>query len=221
MIIAPTTTRAKSIGHITIAGNVVDARFPEKDEQWRLVCKKFLYTWEVNRWVRKFDRSVIQHRAAELAHNLLRAGFIVQVDDVIAELIENVSYKPESFRNVRAYTKGEYDGWFVFTWAKTEDLYALVTRLPSAHWDGTAVVVRNEYYEEVLAFAETHGFEVSDAALALAEKARQTNADIIVIDVPPLPKPADASGQRPTLRAPEFVEIDRELVDDEYDNSAA
>ena len=222
MILSPESPRAKTIGRVAIIGDAVTARYPEKDDTWRATCKKLLYQWEINRWQRRFMPGVnLQHRAAELAHRLLRAGFIVELDDAIAGLVTAASYDPESFRNIRAYTAGDYAGWFCITWARSEDLYALATRLPSAHWDGRAVVVCKEYYEEILDFAATHNFLLSDGAKTLAERAQHERDSIVITSIPPLPKLPPVIDKRPALPAPEFVEIDRELIDDEYDDSAA
>lgn len=221
MILSPESPRAKAIGRVAILSDAVTARYPEKDDVWRTTCKKLLYQWEFTRWQRSFGTGAnLQHRAAELAHRLLRAGFIVEVDDAIAELVTTVTYEPESFRNVRAYTAGEYAGWFCITWARSEDLYGLATRLPTAHWDGRAVVVSYEYFEEVIDFAAAHGFVLSDAAKKLAEQAQQERDGIVILPVPPLPKLPPATDKRPALPAPEFVEIDRELMDNEYNDSA-
>lgn len=213
---------SKCIGRVAIDSDAVTARYPEKDDAWRATCKKLLYAWEFSRWQRRFAAGVnLQHRAAELAHRLLRAGFIVELDDAIAALVVDASYAPESFRDVRAYTAGEYAGWFCITWARNEDLYGLATRLPSAHWDGRAVVVSRECFEEVIDFAETHGFSVSDGARTLAQQAQCERDSIVIVPVPPLPKLPTVTDKRPALPAPEFVEIDRELMDDEYNDSAA
>jgi hypothetical protein len=221
MILSLESPRAKAIGRVAILDDAVTARYPEKDDVWRVTCKKLLYQWEFTRWQRSFAAGVnLQHRAAELTHRLLRAGFIVEVEEAVAELVTTATYEPESFRNVRAYTAGEYAGWFCITWARSEDLYGLATRLPSAHWDGRAVVVSHEYFEEVIDFAATHGFVLSDGAKKLAEQEQQERDSIIILPVPPLPKLPPATDKRPSLPAPEFVEIDRELMDDEYNDSA-
>ncbi len=222
MIVCPETPRSKCVGRVAIVGQCVTARFPEKDETWRFTCKKLLYVWQCNRWERAFAVGVsLVDRAAELTHRLLRSGFIIETTDAVADLALRVAYEPESFRNIRRYTAGEYTDWFCITWARSEDLYGLVTRLPTAHWDGRAVVISREYCEEVLDFAAAHGFAVSDGARALAELARQERDSMLVVAVPPLPKPTPIADKRPALPAPEFVEIDRELLDNEYDDSAA
>lgn len=221
MIISPERPRTKITGRVTILGDTVIARYPEKDDDWRATCKRLSYIWENGRWQRRFWTSdKIQHRAAELAHHLLNAGFIIELDDIVAQMVTSASYELESFRNVRTYTSGEYAGWFTVTWPKNEDLYGLVTRLPTSHWDGRSVVVRREYFEEVIDFAELHGFTLSAGAKELADKARREQESIVIVDVPPLPKAPAINDQRPKLTAPEFVRIDQELIDDEYDNSA-
>lgn len=220
MLVSPERPRTKSVGRVWIDGRTVAAKFPEKDDAWRVACKKLLYSWS-GRWERTFAAGVdLRQRAAELVHRLLLAGFIVDVADEVAGLALDASYEPESFRNVRRYMSGEYADWFCVTWARNEDLYGLATRLPGAHWDGRAVVVSREWFVEVLDFAEAHNFAVSDGARELATLAQQERDRMIVVAVPPLPKPAASNEKRPALPAPEFVEIDRELLDDEYDDSA-
>ena len=222
MLLSPERPRTKSIGRVWIDRPMVAAKFPEKDDTWRATCKRLLYGWEYNRWQRTFADDVdLTQRAAELAHRLLLAGFIVEAPDAVAELVVAASYTPESFRHVKRYVAGEYADWFCITWARNEDLYGLATRLPGAHWDGRAVVVSREWYEEVLDFAEAHGFAVSAAAHNLAEMARQERERTIVIAVLPAPRVPSASTKREVLTAPEFVEVDRELMDDEYDDSAS
>lgn len=220
MLVSPEKPRTKSIGRVWIDGRTVAAKFPEKDDAWRLACKKLLYSWS-GRWERTFATGVdLRQRAAELVHRLLLAGFIVDVADDVARLALDSAYEPESFRSVRRYMAGEYADWFCITWARNEDLYGLATRLPGAHWDGRAVVVSREWFAEVLDFAEVHHFAVSDGARGLAALAQLERDRMIVVAVPPLPKPAATNEKRPALPAPEFVEIDRELLDDEYDDSA-
>lgn len=222
MIISREAPVTKAIGRITVKGAWVEALLPEKNDVWRSVCKRLLYQWTDRRWCRQFlDRTVAPHRAAELSHQLLRAGFILDVEEEIAQMALDVSYQPESFRNIRRYTLGEYTDWFSITWARNEDLYALATRLPSAHWNGSSVVVSREYYEEVIDFAEAHGFVMSQGANDLAEKARVEAAQMVVVEVPPLPKAVPVNTGRKSLPAPEFVEIDRELMDDEYEHAVA
>ena len=222
MRVSPERPKSASVGRIWVEGATVCARYPEKDEAWRVACKRLLYGWSFNCWKRTFAEGVdVAERAAELAHRLLLAGFVVEADDAIMQMALAASYTPETFRYVRAYVAGEYAGWFCITWARNEDLYSLATRLPTAHWDGRAVVVSREHYEEVLDFAATHGFLLSDGAKALAQRAQEERDAIIVAAVPPLPKLPPAADKRPVLPAPEFVEIDRELLDDEYDDSAA
>lgn len=224
MILKPESAKSKTIGRVWLDGArcVVAAKFPEKHDVWRLVCKKLLYAWSGGQWERTFGASAdLNERAAELTHRLLLAGFIVEVPDTVAPLVTTANYTPESFRHVRRYVAGEYADWFCLTWARHEDLYGLATRLPSAHWDGRAVVVSREYFAEVLDFAEVHGFSVSDGAHTLAAIARQEQDSMLIVQVPPLPSVVPVADKRAALAAPEFVEIDRDLLDDEYDDSAA
>lgn len=222
MRVSPEQRKSDSVGRVWVDGAAVCAKYPEKDETWRVTCKRLLYGWTVNRWQRTFADVVnVTERAAELVHRLLLAGFVVEAPEEVMQMAMTASYKPETFRYVRRYVQGEYKDWFCLSWARNEDMYGLATRLPGAHWDGRAVVVSREHFEEVLDFAEAHGFEVSAAALDLAAMARDEHDRMVILPIPPLPKTPPASMKRPDLPAPEFVEIDRELMDDEYNDDVA
>ena len=55
------------MGRIWVEGAAVCARYPEKDEAWRVVCKRLLYGWSFNCWKRTFADGVdVAERAAEL-----------------------------------------------------------------------------------------------------------------------------------------------------------
>lgn len=222
MRVSPEQRKSGSVGRVWVDGATVCAKYPEKDETWRVTCKRLLYGWEVNRWQRTFAAGVdVTARAAELVHRLLLAGFVVDAPESIMQMALAANYTPETFRHVRRYVAGEYADWFCLSWARNEDLYGMTTRLPGAHWDGRAVVVSREHFEEVLDFAEHHGFEVSQAALALAEMARDERDRMVILPIPPLPKTPPASMKRPELPAPAFVDVDRELLDDEYNDDVA
>lgn len=215
---------SKCIGRIWVEGNTVFALYPEKDETWRTTCKRLSYGWIMNRWQRTFpDNANKTHRAAELAHRLLLAGFIVDVADEIAQLVTNASYNTENFRKIKRFVAGDYKDWFCIQWGRHEDLYSLATRIPTAHWTGIGVAVSREYFEEVLDFADAHKFMVGDSARELADMAKRDRDSMVVIDVPPLhlEHKVKVVDGRPVLAAPEFVEIDRELMDDEYNDTTA
>lgn len=215
---------SKCIGRIWVEGNIVSALYPEKDEAWRSTCKRLNYGWIANRWQRTFpDKADKTHRAAELAHRLLVAGFIVEVDDAIAALVIDASYNTENFRVIKKFVAGDYKDWFCIQWGRHEDLYGLATRIPTAHWAGIGVAVSREYFEEVMDFADAHKFFVGDAARQLADIAKRERDSMIVIDVPPLQleRKVQIVDGRPVLTAPDFVEIDRELMDDEYNDTTA
>lgn len=228
MILRPPTPVSNSIGRVAVAGPVISARFPEKHDAWRTVCRAAGLHWETGRWQRILHHTTpeatVHNRAAELVHRLLLAGFIVEAPDAIAAMATHATYTPESRRNIRTYTAGEYAGWFTLTWMRTEDgnkLYHLATQLPGAHWDGRCVVVSREHYEEVIDFAEIHGFQLSAGARQLAAQAADEIAGALLVEPLPVAESALIDMQIPVLPVPDFVTIDQELIDDEYDDTTA
>ena len=228
MILRPPAPISASIGRVAVAGPAITARYPEKHDTWRTICRDCSLRWSDGRWLRilphSTPESTVNHRAAELVHRLLLANFIVEAPDAIAAMATHATYTPESRRNVRTYTAGEYANWFTFTWMKTEDgnkLYNLVTRLPGAHWDGRCVVVSREHYEEVIDFAQTHGFRLSEGARQLAGLAEAEIAGALLVEPLPIAESAPIDMKTPVLPVPDFVTIDQELIDDEYDDTTA
>lgn len=92
------------------------------------------------------------------------------------------------------------------------DFYDKANKIPGSKWDrdGRYMTVPAEQYEQVLDFAEVHGFGVSDAARKLAEDADKIRYAAMVAT----PAPAKPSEKADPMSIPEdgFV-IDDSLRD--------
>ena len=85
MRVSPEQPKSASVGRVWVEGAAVCARYPEKDEAWRVACKRLLYGWSFNCWKRTFADDEI---AAELG---------MDADEVLR--FKHHSGLPELFRN--------------------------------------------------------------------------------------------------------------------------
>lgn len=216
VLVRPEQPRSESIARISIEGELVRVYYPEKRDSFRRLAKRLGYVWKQPYWVKEVANTAAQpHRAAELARDLLAAQFCVKVERAIIDMVLAEAFAEEPRRTVKAISGGEYDGWFVLWWKRGENCYQAAKWLPGAKYHKPHVVVPSENFEEVLDFAQLHGFLVNQSALAIAEAARAEREAAIVVSVAARDTavPAPIRGI-PKLEVPEIVEIDDALVDE-------
>jgi hypothetical protein len=203
----PAETISEEIAAIQVRGNEIATRLPHADDRFAAVVKGLSYRWDGQFWtriIRKFAEPV-SDRAVELGVRLLAAGFPVEVRS--AELHRRIAaseYTPETETWVTQRTAGKFAGWFAVQWERDgRDYFRPVSLIRGARcYPGTALVPPH-CYDEVLDFAQLHGFAVSDGALDLAAKAKRERAAMLlvtpVVREPERPAPADnndlASGE--------------------------
>lgn len=217
-ILRPQQPVSNGIARITIAGDTVFARYPEKNEAFRAVVKELDYHWDSYYWRRCItpQAGAISDRAAELCHRLLAAGFCVAPpSETIGELALSAGYTPECRRWVKALTAGKYKGWLLLHW-RDGDFYMAAMRISGAYDSAEhAVVVPPDFYDEVEDFAALYGFQFTAAAQAIVAQAKAERTTALVVAVPPLPEDAIPDPDiRPVLAAPGHVEIPDALLDD-------
>jgi len=217
-ILRPESTLTETIAEISIISNNIKIRFPERRDDFREIVKyQHYFRWDGSNWVRTM-RAINPtpfDKVAELGAVLLKAGFPVRIfDEKIREQIINDRVERENTRLICAQTKGEYKGWFAIQWRRRDgDFYQNAKRLPGARYNKPAIVIPSEHFEEVLDFAETEGFKLTEGAGKLLVAAREAKEKTLVVD-PKLkdsPKPKSA---RPNLHPEEAGDIDPELMDD-------
>lgn len=210
----------EAIAWIAVDGDRVQVRFPEKRDNFRELVKGLDYTWDWPYWYRLIDFKAGQpaHRAAELGHRLLAAGFCVVLPTAgIRDMAITGGYEPEQRRWVLALAGGDHQGWFALWWAYSEDCYAAAKKISGSHYAKPYVIVPPEHYDEVLDFARMYDFRVSSSARRIADQARQLREGALVVTVAPVEAnngPVPAAGF-PDLDIPDVVEIDENLVDDD------
>lgn len=217
--VRPENPVTETVAEIRTHETFFEVAFPALRDDFREIMKKLRMEWNGRTWVRKTDSKTgpTTDRVAEAGHTLLAAGFIIRIYDpeIRARAISG-EYEPECTRWIRRITSGEYDGWFSISWGRGEDFYAAARRLPGSKYHKPNVVVPPEQFDEVLDFAKLYGFRLSPGAQELAEQARQAKEAALVAKIDGKEKTAllAPATTPPVLDAPEGVEIDEALRDD-------
>ena len=198
---------------LRIIGDRLEARLPEKRDDFRDLVKGLRLTWSGEAWARTVTASSgpIEDRLVELGHRLLSARLIVRVHD--AELRRRIlaaEFAPERTRWITLWTSGAHAGKLAIQWAREDDLYSAASALPGARYTKPCVTVPVGAYDAVEDFAESHGFALSDKAREALAAARAAH-DAAVMAVPA--KAARHAKPTPS-KPPADGAIDPDLLDD-------
>lgn len=213
--IRPTEAKGELIAEIAVGKDSVAVLYPAKDDDLRNIVKSLKYRWVGRAWRRTFTakQGPVVDRAAEVAHHLLAAGFIVQLlnPEARGKAISG-EYTPEQTRWISTL-----DGKFSFSWSRDEDYYAVVRRIPGSRYEKPYVTVPSTQFEQVLDFANRYNFSLSPDAQSLAEKAKtEKEAALIVgVEAPRKEKGLAPDTKPPELEVPEEVSVDETLRDDD------
>lgn len=214
--IRPEAPKTDLVAEIRPLDDAVEISFPERRDDFRELVKGQGYRWEDGCWQRKLyaKNGTPQDRAAEAGHRLLAAGFPIRIyDETIRIKAVTSDYEPECTNWVQLCIGEKYTGWLAISWDRKDDFYGATKRIAGARWSSPSMVIPPENYEEVLDFAQMHGFQVSEAAQEAIEIARVARDKTLTVSVA---QPADqggvvASGKPPVLEVPVEVEIDAAL----------
>lgn len=189
MILRPVSPKTETIAVIKANGNGITIKFPEKRDDFREIVKlKLGYTWQYPLWVRDLIpvNGTVEDRLIELSNKLLLAGFVIDCPDSLStEAIACGNYTPEQTKWITAYTDGNYKGWFCIRWGRNDDYYHAARAIAGSKYNPPRVAVPPEQYEEVLGFAEVHGFSVSDYAARIVEEAATKKRSALILTVAP------------------------------------
>jgi hypothetical protein len=220
--VRPETAVTETVAEIRIKENIVEIQFPEKRDDFRQTVRfKMGYTWNYSDsvWKRKIAKfsGPIKDRVSEIGHRLLSEGFCIRIfDQDLRERAVSGAFTPEITKWIKARVSGKHKDHFSIWWGKDHDYYRQAKRLACAQWDKPDVVVPMEQFEEVLGFAETHGFSISEGAKNLIDKAEETKRLALTVSVEPPknpdPKPK-SDGKPPVLEVPEHVDVADEFLD--------
>lgn len=217
MTIRPSEPVTNLVTEIRIKDDVVTARLPERNEEFRLLLRGLRFSWKNGCWQRQTNELIgsPQNRAAELGIKLLAAGFPIRVysEDLHKQILSG-RFEPECDRWILKYK----DGFRIWWDRKTEDFYDAARKLPGSRWlsEKRSVYIPPESFRELQDFADRYKFRFTVNAQAQMEEAKKAFkaamvADVSVPEQEVLPQP----GERPVLD-PEQVsgEIDESLRDE-------
>lgn len=221
----PAAPVSETIAEISFRAGKLVARYDERSDDFNGTVKRLGYGWEpaAGAWVRTFQPATMGlavDRVAETAHELLAAGIVVAVHDPEARAkAADRSYEPEHRRWISLVTSGPHQGKFRLTWGRDEDFYGWFRGLRGAAYKDKACLVPATSRDEVLDFAEAHGFRLTERAQArAAEVLEQRERGLVVAAVArETPEPVDEprGGAPVALAVPGQVEIDDDLVDND------
>jgi hypothetical protein len=216
----PAEAVSEEIAVIETGVNTVSCRLPHADERFCEVVKGLGYRWGGMWWTRiigKFAEPV-SDRAVELGVRILAAGFPLEVRS--AELHQRIAvseYAPETRNWVSARTAGKYAGWFCIQWDREErDYFERASLIQGTRCYPGAALAPAARYDEVLDFAEIHGFAVSDGALDLAVKAKRERDAMLLVT--PVVRDGMGRGEvtSPLHPSTEVIGICDELADEPF-----
>lgn len=144
-----------------------------KDEEFRSILKEkgFAFDWERSAWVKEITEFTgsYDNRAADIGNSLLANGFTVRFESQkqLESAISGI-FKPECNRWIKF---NRTRNAFSLSWSGRNDtLYTASKKLPNSKWSNGCMTVPVEYYNQVIDFAETMGFQLSAAAQKKAEE---------------------------------------------------
>lgn len=173
------TERQPGIVQLLLSDNILFAKYI-KNDLFREIIKSFKFQWNGEAWYRKLNEftGTASDRAAELGNKLLSEGFAVLFfDDTSKDKAIEGTYDPEIERWVK--WNQEYNK-FRLCWPRSNDrLYKLSKKLPGARWRNAAMEVSIEFYKEVLDFAETMGFAISEKSRRAIEEYKKIEGNYV------------------------------------------
>lgn len=218
IVLTPPTPRTPEVAVVTASGDgkQLVARLPEKNEAFREVVKlRHGLEWDGQRWGKPLtaDSGSPSDRVAELAAALLRAGFIVAVENAeLADMVMRGTWVPQQWRWVKALKSGQ----LVIRWEKGGDeVWRATQNLAGARWDSDlqGTVISPIRYRDLRDFAEQFGFSIHELAeqrLREAEEAERRR--LLVLDVP---APAQPRRKPRAPKTPEEVTVPDDLLADD------
>lgn len=212
--VRPEDTKTETVAEIKVVdGDVIAISFPERREDFRRLVKHDLgCCWKDKAWRKRITQfsGPIEERVVEAGSKLLLAGFPVRIyDEGLRSRAISGDYRPEKKNWI---VRDSESGNFVIRWGYGEDYYWRAVKLRGAKYDSRLkrIVLSPEFYEEVIDFAEAHGFEFSAKALELVEIGKAVREKTLVC-APKEPEPIPESEPTPE---PEEYGIDESLRDD-------
>lgn len=188
-VMRPVTPVTETVADISISGNYIHISFFEHDEDFRELIKDHGFSWggfNVG-WERQCDNFTGSplDRATEICILLLKAGFIISIDDdSLKEKILKKEFKPEHKRWIKIRISGSYVNWFSLSWEYgNERIYKAARAVAGSKWSNPNVVMPSYQFEAILDLADQFNFKLSKGAMELIEQAKKTKEESLIVDM--------------------------------------
>lgn len=163
LTVEPENKKKEGIASISVENNSILGRYI-KDDEFRKIAKSLGYSWE-GVWCKKITEysGPEEDRVAELGNKLLANGFTVRFPNKEAlNMAVSGKFSPECDNWVKYNTEKEM---LAVSWKGHNDkFYQEAKKLSGSRWCRGSMLVPVEFYNEVLDFAGTMGFQISKRA---------------------------------------------------------
>lgn len=186
-VVRPVKPVTEVLTFIHIDGDTIQARHDEKNDDWFEVVKPLDYQWNRPFWEREINEATngtAIDRAAELGHKLLAAGFcVVFPNPEIRDIAITGTYQPEQTRWIKMVVSGKNKNHFFIRWSRGDDMYNEASKLSGARYSKPGIAVPPEHVDEVLGFADIHGFQFTESAQGLVARCQTWRESGMVVDI--------------------------------------
>lgn len=211
---------SQCVAEVSLHARCVRVTFPAKNDKFRFAIKALGYRWSSDHWEKPLGLRTGDpvDRAAEVAHRLVAAGFIVTVhnEEARARAIAG-QFKPEQLRWIINVADGRYRGWCIIMWPQSDDLYNAARSLPGSRVRRGNAMIPPGSIESTMEFAERYGFSVSDGVhdlLSAHRDALERGAVLTTVMQQPEPVHANWSDVPKKIAVPDTVDVAADLMDE-------
>jgi hypothetical protein len=194
-------------------------KLTERNEAFRELVKHAGFSWESDRWQRKMNcwTGTPEDRAADIAQQLIEAGFVVRVTDAGAHAkAVSGEFTEEQTKWISTLAGGEHKGWLVVWWGHDDDMFSVANTLPGSRYKPyRSVICPPDTVIEVLDFAAIYGFQASPGAMELLAKKERELSRGLVVSIKKKPK---KEVKKLPIGMPKLKAIAGEIDDDLLDN---
>lgn len=209
-ILSPSEPVTATIAEITETKTEITISFPERNEDFRELVKGLGYTWKETKWSKTITASTgtAEDRGAELGCLLLAAGFRIMVfNETIREKILKKDFTEEHRLWIVTLSGEKNTRRLGLKFPYGSGLFEKARKITGSRYSKPFVSVPVEHFEQVLDFAEQHGFKITDSAQKMIDEQIELVKKMTIADLGPV--------QKSEIVKIESTEIDKDLLDED------
>jgi len=160
--------QTEGVAKVFITEKSISATYP-RDDKFSEIVKGLKMIWDKNscEWIRNINQfsGSSKDRAAELANNLLKAGFaVICADEDVRKMAIDETFEPETEKWIAVAVSGEFSGWLCIRVGKDHDLYVAARNIKGAQYSNGGIYVPVAQHKAVLDFGKAYAYKVSEGA---------------------------------------------------------